>query len=309
MVWEDVVAFRAVCEELHFTRAARRLHMSQPTLTMRIKRLERQVGARLLHRTSRSVRMTPAGETLFVWAREAEFSWSDVQRRIRASTHVGDRNRWALGASGVDVGELLPLGTAGAPTSVGFTTYPTTALAMAALRAHTIDIAVFVRCGPDAAEDDAGVRVDATDPHRLWVYFPSAHPAAASAVVDLAPFADHDWIMVDPWPDAALHRICRDGAGFVPHVRHRVDDARLALRLVAEHHSVMLGPPSTAEAPGVAGRPFHTAPEASFAVATLVDGPTALHRAVLAACQRHVARLLAVEERFLPAPRIPLEIS
>ena len=63
--------FVAVAEELHFTRAAERLHMAQPALSARIRELERAAGTPLFRRTTRQVELTAAGEALLPHARAA----------------------------------------------------------------------------------------------------------------------------------------------------------------------------------------------------------------------------------------------
>jgi DNA-binding transcriptional LysR family regulator len=62
--------FITVAEELHFGRAAARLHMTQPPLTQAIAQLERLLDVRLFERTKRSVRLTPAGELLLPQAQD-----------------------------------------------------------------------------------------------------------------------------------------------------------------------------------------------------------------------------------------------
>jgi DNA-binding transcriptional LysR family regulator len=63
--------FVAVGEELHFGRAAERLHMSQSPLSRAIRELERELGVVLFVRTTRRVELTPAGSALLVRARRA----------------------------------------------------------------------------------------------------------------------------------------------------------------------------------------------------------------------------------------------
>jgi len=62
--------FVAVAEELHFTRAAMRLHVAQQALSREVRRLEQQLDVRLLTRTTRRVTLTPEGERLLRQARE-----------------------------------------------------------------------------------------------------------------------------------------------------------------------------------------------------------------------------------------------
>jgi DNA-binding transcriptional LysR family regulator len=62
--------FVAVAEEEHLTRAAKRLHVSQPPLTRQIQQLEEELGVRLFQRSPRGMHLLPEGEALLVRARE-----------------------------------------------------------------------------------------------------------------------------------------------------------------------------------------------------------------------------------------------
>src|ERR1044072_2202769 len=63
--------FVAVAEEGSFTRAAEKVHVAQPGASAQIRRLERELGAALLERTSRSVRLTDVGAAVLPYARAA----------------------------------------------------------------------------------------------------------------------------------------------------------------------------------------------------------------------------------------------
>lgn len=96
MEFRELEAFVAVAEELHFGRAASRLHLSQPALSQQIQRLEADLGATLLNRSSREVSLTPAGAVFLDRCRALLGGVAQA---------VEDTRRMADGRSGhVDVG-------------------------------------------------------------------------------------------------------------------------------------------------------------------------------------------------------------
>ncbi|MGS2588172.1 LysR substrate-binding domain-containing protein [Streptomyces hebeiensis] len=132
--------FVAVAEELHFGRAATRLHMSQPPLSRAIKRLETDVGAALLHRSAAGVTLTPAGATLLEEARGL----------LARADRVGARVAAAAGASAIAVGIL------GDGSDLGATRLA------AAYRRHHPDVEVHVR-ETDLTDPTCGLRAGRVD--------------------------------------------------------------------------------------------------------------------------------------------------
>lgn len=132
--------FVVVAEELHFGRAAVRLHMSQPPLSRAIRQLEGDVGATLLHRSAAGVTLTPAGAALLDEARALLDRADRLRLRVAA----------AAGATAITVGIL------GDSTDRG-----ATRLAAAYRRGHP-GVDVRIR-DADLTDPTCGLRAGAVD--------------------------------------------------------------------------------------------------------------------------------------------------
>ncbi|MGB0500587.1 MAG: LysR family transcriptional regulator [Acidimicrobiales bacterium] len=100
-------AFVAVAEELHFGRAADRLHIAQPALSQQIRQLEADLGLALLERTTRRVRLTPDGAAFLPHARQLLVSAQGVARAAE-ELRVGARGRLRLGFVDSTAFEFVP---------------------------------------------------------------------------------------------------------------------------------------------------------------------------------------------------------
>jgi DNA-binding transcriptional LysR family regulator len=83
MEFRLLVSFLAIAEELHFGRAAATLHLTQPSLSQQLQRLERTLGVQLVARTSHAVRLTQAGQAFEVEAREIVAQIEKARRAAR----------------------------------------------------------------------------------------------------------------------------------------------------------------------------------------------------------------------------------
>jgi DNA-binding transcriptional LysR family regulator len=212
-------SFVAVAEELHFGRAALRLHLSQPPLSVHVKRLESQLGVRLFERTKRRVTLTAAGAELLERARrildESARAVADVQRVARGeaglltlgytstATHAvlpGVLPRFRARHPGVRI-ELRELRSAQQPE---------------AIHANRIDLGLV--CGPI---DAGGLTARTLVSERLLAALPSRHPLAARARVPVRELPGHPCVAVrreiEPaWADAAIDALREAGVILAP---------------------------------------------------------------------------------------------
>jgi len=209
--------FVAVAEELHFGRAAMRLNMTQPPLSRQVQLLERILGVVLLDRTSRSVRLTPAGRSFLIEARRilrlAE-SASLATRRIAS----GEAGRVAIGftaASGYSfLPKLVELARERLPTVDLALREMVTGEQIEALLTGRIDLGL-IRPPLNRPEFDK-LRV-MTEP--LVAALPAGDPRLDKAVVSLADFDALPMIMYAPEGAGYFHGMVSglfDAAGVSP---------------------------------------------------------------------------------------------
>ena len=98
MEFHQLRYFVAVAEERHFTKAARGLHVAQPSVSRAIRVLEEELGTSLFHRMKGNVALTPAGETLLPWARRVLADVDGATGEVRELADLR-RGRLAVGAT------------------------------------------------------------------------------------------------------------------------------------------------------------------------------------------------------------------
>jgi DNA-binding transcriptional LysR family regulator len=214
--------FIAVAEELNFSRAARRLQMAQPPLSVAIRQLEQEIGAQLFTRTSREVRLTEAGEALLAGARrtlaEADAAVTSAQRAAE-----GKEGTLRIGYSWSARFEIVP--AVGSAYSARFPDVELVAeelwnaRVVEALRAGAIDVAISL-CPEVAGElSREPVRLEA-----VIALLGSSHPLAGAESLELAALAEEEFLIFPRELAPRLYdfqlALCR-GAGFEP--RHSAD--------------------------------------------------------------------------------------
>ncbi|MGK5529789.1 LysR family transcriptional regulator [Streptomyces sp. URMC 129] len=180
----------AVAEHLSFTRAARELFVSQPSLSRQIQRLESELGAALFVRTGRQVRLTAAGESLLPVARRMLGDWRQAVREVRTS-EAARKRLLRVGFVATGAGSLgrraRAVFTARHPEIVVEPKRFDWGGEADALRQGLADVA-FVWLPADLSGLHA--HVVATEPR--WVAMAATHPLAAATAAASATAADAD---------------------------------------------------------------------------------------------------------------------
>jgi DNA-binding transcriptional LysR family regulator len=226
-------SFVVIAEEGSLTRAAARLHIAQQSLSQQVRTLEGQLGAALLERTSRGVRLTPVGAVLL---REARALLAQAERATAAV------RRAAAGEEGeLRVGFLSSVANYLMPPLVRAFGARQPGVVLQAQEVPIADLVAGLREGRlDAGltrpplVDDIATEVVLTEP--VAAVLPAGHPLAARRELELAELADEAWVLTArrSWPP--WHRLYDETfarAGFAPRVVQRGTSPQNLLALVA----------------------------------------------------------------------------
>jgi len=180
--------FVAVAEELHFGRAAERLHMSQSPLSRAIRELERELGVVLFVRTTRRVELTPAGLLLLERARRALAEIDAAVADARRLTRSGDAVlRLGYGPfSGAAAGRIVEALRAERPELTPRLVQEVTPDSLRRVGAHELAAAVVMES--HAAARRHVVRVDALKDEPLLAALPPSHRYASEPTIPIREF-------------------------------------------------------------------------------------------------------------------------
>lgn len=293
----DLEAFVAVAEELHFGRAAARLHMAQPPLSNRISQLERELHLSLFNRSTRSVTLTEAGRRLLPPARRALGQVNAVREMAKAIS-VGEEGLVRIGFAGASSQRALPL-LANAVRRA----YPGVQLV---LQSQTYVYSAFEQLASGDL-DLAFVRIPVTNPelsHRVveveevLCALPQDHRLAQQDAIRLQDLVDDGFVSLPENAQsqlrATMYGMCLS-AGFPPRIVQVAPDSATVLALVAAGAGVTITLSSVrpAQSVGIVYRPIEgTGPKHLYAaIAWRTDNTSPA-----------LGRVLEVTETALPTP-------
>ncbi len=278
--------FVAVAEELHFRRAAERLHISQPPLSQQIRALEDELGFALLIRTRRRVELTPAGAAFL---RDARALMSELEGAVATARRIdaGQTGRLRVGFVGSALLSIVP-GTverfrASRPGVEIELRERSTVDQLRAVAAGVVDIGL-VRPPIEYADE---LHAETVLRERTVAALPAAHPLASMTRVPLRRLAAEPLVLFprDQAPgfhDLLIEALAGTGAG--PRVIQYAPEMLTIIGLVAAGTGVSLVPASVGRLAldGVAYRPVTGAPRSELVAITRAGDDSALVRAFVA---------------------------
>ncbi len=268
----------AVSEELHFGRAAQRLHVSQPSLSKQIQQLEDYLGFKLFIRTKRSVELTTAGRTFVAEAKKA-LHYSERAVELAKKAEQQEHETLTIGYSPfIDlhflsaIRRMKPLGSERPIFKSSFT-----AEIVGKLLSHEFHAGLVII---PVVERELAVTPLLREPLGLAV--PEAHSLGRKAKIGLRDLADEPLILAPRRFNPHFHDylVSRFRAvGVAPAIAHEVTSPHEALHLVSEGLGIAIAQTSVlqSEGKGLAVKTFadkHLVVETAIASHRSYDAPT-----------------------------------
>ncbi|MDR3095602.1 MAG: LysR family transcriptional regulator [Paraburkholderia sp.] len=246
--------FVTVADELHFGRAAQRLHIAQPPLTRHIASLEADLGIRLFERSTRAVTLTPEGAQFLEHARHVLEAVSGAQSSARQLAS-GAAGRLAIGyTSSIPMSPrfseiVREFGRQSPEVELDFREVAS-AEQHRQIEAGVLDIAFgWAPPEPGSEADPRGIARLGVAREPLVVAVPSGSRHAAREAIDFAELAHEAFIVYPPGQgsvlNAALHRLCAK-ADLTPRLGPTATQVTTLVALVAAERGVAIVPASVA---------------------------------------------------------------
>lgn len=237
--------FVAVAEELHFSRAAERLNMTQPPLSRQIRLLEHHVGTQLLERTSRTVRLTAAGKAFFPDAarilRLAEEAAATARRNAK-----GEKGSLSIGFTASFGYHLLPMMVRRlreiAPDVSLTLKELVTGAQLEALHSGALDVGLVRPHNHDGELETVFLAGE-----ELYLAIPKQDAELWPEEPDLACLQGQPFLMYSPYEARYFHNLlsaCFQQAEVLPHIVEYVAQIHTMLALVQSGIGVALIPKS-----------------------------------------------------------------
>lgn len=244
MEFRHLRGFVVLAGELHFGRAARRLHIAQPPLSRQVQQLEQELGVLLLRRSRRRVELTEAGRFFLEGARR---TLAEAEQTVQAAqqAHTGRVGRLIIGfVPSAVMPPLLRAFRAGYPAVDLTLQQLTTARQVDALVERRIHVGLL---RPPVVAPELVVEPISSEP--LVAVLPAGHRLASRRRLSLRALANEPFVLFPRQEGAGLYdhiiAACRT-AGFAPRVVQEANEMLSILSLIAGGLGVSLVPKSVA---------------------------------------------------------------
>ncbi|MBC2592421.1 LysR family transcriptional regulator [Rhodococcus aetherivorans] len=236
--------FVTVVDEGSFTRAAERLSIAQSPVSHQIRKLERELGVRLLERTTRSIALTEAGRVFYDRCLALLAATEDAMESARKADR-GEVGSLSLGFTGSATYDLMPnlvraYHDRNPLVELTLRSEMLTPAQVAALLDGTLSVGLL-----RPPVNTPGIVVELLRHEPLLVVLPVQHPLAVATTIDLHDLAEEAFI--GHCSPSTMHDILLtacEQAGFVPIVRQQVAETATLVALVAAGLGVALAPES-----------------------------------------------------------------